>query len=116
VNQLLGQVEVERQRAPKARVSGCLLDPASEAEPDAVAAARDKIRFVSHEATLRLFDLLADRLRQYDGLCADGTAEARGEARIRTEQLLPPDGWLGHLLNPSGGVILTGADVAHAFQ
>jgi hypothetical protein len=61
----------------------------------------DKIRLVTHEAAVQLYDLLADRLRQYASLSGDGSAEARGEARTRVEQLLPTDGWLARLLEPT---------------
>lgn len=115
VNQLLGQLEVEQRRAPRARVYGCLLDPATEAEPDATAAAQDRVRFVTHAAAVRLYDLLADRLRQYAALCGDGSAEARGEARTRVERLLPSAGWLGQLLSPAQGKILTAEDVSTSF-
>ena len=39
-------------------------------------AARDKIAPVSHEAAVRLYDVLADRLRQYAAVCGAGNAEA----------------------------------------
>lgn len=115
VNQLLGQLEVEQRRAPKARLYGCLLDPGTDAEPAAVAAARDRIRLVSHDAAVRLYDLLADRLRQYAALCGGGTAEARGTARTQVERLLPADGWLARLLSPTAGQVLRAADVEEVF-
>ena len=73
---------------------------------DGAEAARDKIALVSHEAAVRLYDLLADRLRQYAALCGSGNAEARGDARTKIEALLPPDGWLGRLLAPSQGKVI----------
>ena len=108
VNQLLGQLEVEKKYAPKARLTGCLLDPATEAHTDATDAARDRIRLVNHEAAVRLYDLLADRLRTYTTRCGDGSAEARGEARAHVEALVPAAGWLAKLLAPSpqGKVLL----------
>jgi hypothetical protein len=108
VNQLLGQLEVEKKYASKARLTGCMLDPATEAHEDATEAARDRIRLVSHEAAVRLYDLLADRLRTYATRCGDGSAEARGEARAHVEALLPAAGWLAQLLAPSpqGKVLL----------
>jgi len=115
VNQLLGQIEVESKRAHKTRVYGCLLTPATEAKTDAAEAARDKIVLLSHAAVVRLYDLLADRIRQYAGLCGDGSAEARGNARTRTEQLLPPDGWLERLLSPTQGRVINADDVAAMF-
>jgi hypothetical protein len=115
VNQLLGQLEVEQRRAPKARLYGCLLDPATDAERDAIDAAVDRIRFVSHEAAVRLYDLLADRLRQYAALCGDGSAEARGRARTHVEQLLPTGDWLAPLLSPALGQVLRPADVEALF-
>lgn len=108
VNQLLGQLEVERKHASKTRLSGCLLDPSTEAHDDAREAARDRVRLVNHEAAIRLYDLLADRLRTYATKCGDGSAEKRGEARAHVEALLPDAGWLAQLLAPSpqGKVLL----------
>ncbi|GAA4969527.1 DEAD/DEAH box helicase [Kineococcus glutinatus] len=116
VNQLLGQLEVESKRAPKARLTGCLLDPATEAHGDATDAARDRIRLISHDAAVRLYDLLADRLRTYAAMCGDGSAEARGQARAHVEALLPAAGWLAQLLAPSPqGRILSPDEVAALF-
>jgi hypothetical protein len=115
VNQLLGQIEVETRRSAKTRVYGCLLTPAATAKDDAAEAAHDKIVLVNHSAAVRLFDVLADRLRQYDALCGDGNAEARGEARTKIEALLPQDGWLGKLLSPTQGKLITTDDVAAIF-
>lgn len=75
-NQLLGQIEVKSRRSAKTRVYGCLLTPAASAKDDAAEAAHDKIVLVNHGAAGRLYDVLVDRLRQYDALCGDGNAEA----------------------------------------
>ncbi|KMV18296.1 hypothetical protein ACT17_11715 [Mycolicibacterium conceptionense] len=115
VNQLLGQIEVETKRAAKTQVYGCLLTPATAANNDAAEAARDKIALVSHEAAVRLYDTLADRIRHYAALCGDGNAEARGEARTKTEELLPADGWLGRLLAPTQGKVIGVEEVAGLF-
>ena len=115
VNQLLGQIEVETKRAAKTRVYGCLLTPAPIAKGDAAEAARDKIVLMSHEAAVRLYDVLADRLRTYAALCGDGNAEARGNARMKIETLLPQDGWLGRLLAPTQGKVIGVDDVAGLF-
>lgn len=115
VNQLLGQIEVETRRAPRTRVLGCMLTPVTEIKSAAAEAARDKITLVHHPAAVRLFDTLADRLRQYAALCGDGSAEARGSARETAERLLPADRWLEHLLSPSGGKVITPDDVAAIF-
>ena len=115
VNQLLGQIEVETKRAAKTRVYGCLLAPATTVKGDAAQAARDKITLINHDAAIRLYNLLADRLQQYAALCGDGNAEARGEARTKIELTLPPDGWLGKLLSPTLGKIITVDDVASLF-
>jgi hypothetical protein len=58
---------------------------------------------------------LADRLQQYAALCGDGNAQARGEARTKIEPMLPPDGWLGKLLFPTLGKLITVDDVASLF-
>ncbi|MFE6801534.1 DEAD/DEAH box helicase family protein [Streptomyces sp. NPDC057681] len=116
VNQLLGQIEVETRRSAKTRVFGCLLTPATATQDDAAEAAHDKIVLVNHGAAVRLYDVLADRLRQYDALCGDNNAEARGEARTKLEALLPQeDGWLGKLLAPSRGRLITADDVGAVF-
>ncbi|GDY33219.1 hypothetical protein [Gandjariella thermophila] len=116
VNQLLGQIEVETRRSAKTRVYGCLLTPATTANDDAAEAAHDKIVLINHGAAIRLYDLLAARLRQYDALCGDGNAEARGDARTKIEALLPhKDGWLGKLLAPSRGRLVTVDDIVAVF-
>lgn len=115
VNQLLGQIEVEIKRAAKTRVHGCLLTPATAVEKAAAEAAGDKIALISHGAAARLYNLLADRLLQYAALCGDGNAEARGGARTKIEATLPSDGWLGRLLSPTLGRVITVDDVASLF-
>ncbi|MGW1438709.1 DEAD/DEAH box helicase family protein [Streptomyces griseus] len=116
VNQLLGQIEVETRRSAKTRIFGCLLTPATATQDDAAEAAHDKVVLVNHSAAVRLYDVLADRLRKYDALCGDNNAEARGEARTRIEALLPQeDGWLGKLLAPSRGRLVTADDVGAIF-
>ncbi|MFB7335246.1 DEAD/DEAH box helicase [Streptomyces adustus] len=116
VNQLLGQIEVETRRTAKARVLGCLLTPSTSAQDDAAEAAHDKIAVVNHGAAVRLYDMLADRFRQYDALCGDNSADARGEARTKIQALLPQeDGWLGKLFAPSRGQLITADDVAAVF-
>lgn len=115
VNQLLGQVEVDSNLASTSRLFGCLVTPATSVEADAAAAAKEKLTLFNHEGIVRLFDLLADRLRQYDALCGDGNAEARGDARTKVEKLLPADAWLGILLSPSNGKLLTPDDVNKIF-
>lgn len=115
VDQLLGQIEVETRRAAKTRVYGCLLTPATHSKIDAAEAAGDKIALINHEAAVRLYDILADRIRQYAALCGDGSAEARGDARTKIEALLPPDGWLGKLLSPTQGRVISADEMAALF-
>jgi hypothetical protein len=115
VNQLLGQIEVETRRSIRLRVFGCLLTPATAVKDDAAEAAHDKIALINHAAALRLYDLLADRIRKYDALCGDGNAEARGKARETIEALLPRDGWLGTLLSPTRGTLMTAESVTGLF-
>jgi hypothetical protein len=115
VNQLVGQIEVETKRASKTRVYGCLLTPAPATKADAAEAARDKIALINHETAVRLYDVLADRLRHYAALCGDGNAEARGNARTEIEVQLPPDGWLGQLLAPTQGKVIGVDEVAGLF-
>jgi hypothetical protein len=54
-------------------------------------------------------------LRQYAALCGNGNAEARGKARTKIEALLLPDGWLGQLLSPTQGKIISVDDVVGLF-
>ncbi len=115
INQLLGQIEVETRRAAGTRVSGCLLTPAQSAATDAAEAARDKITMVAQPAAVRLYDLLAERLRQYSSRCGVGDATARGEARTHVESLLPTDGWLGRLLTPSQGRVIGVDEISALF-
>lgn len=115
VNQLLGQIQVERTRAPKTRVYGCLLTPATEVRKDAQEASRDSIALVNHAAALHLYDLLAERIQQYDALCGDDSAASRGEARTQVEARLPGGRWLGELLSPTHGKLLTKTDLDDRF-
>ena len=115
VNQLLGQIEVESKRAAKTRVIGCLLTPADTASTGAAEAARDRIALLHHDAAVRLYDILADRFRQYASLCGDGSAEARGQARTKIESLLPPDRWLERLLFPSQGRVIGPDEITALF-
>lgn len=115
VNQLLGQIEVETRRAAKTRVYGCLLTPATTSTTDAAEAAGDRIALIHHEAAVRLYDILADRIRQYAALCGDGSAEARGDARTKTEALLPQDGWLAKLLSPTQGRVILLSEISALF-
>ncbi|HEX5403510.1 MAG TPA: hypothetical protein VFX16_14540 [Pseudonocardiaceae bacterium] len=71
---------------------------------------------VNHGAAVRLYDMLAGRLRQYNALCGDNNAQARGEARTKIEALLPQeDGWLGKLLAPSRRRLITADDASAIF-
>ena len=115
VKQLLGQIEVETKRFTKTRVYGCLLTPGTRASGDAAEAARDKIALINQLAAVRLYDVLADRLRQYTALCGNGNAQDRGEARTKIEQLLPEDGWLGRLLAPTQGRVIGVDDIEKVF-
>jgi hypothetical protein len=115
VNQLLGQIEVETKRAAKTRIVGCLLTPADTASTGAAEAARDKIALLQHDAAVRLYDILADRCRQYTALCGAGSAEARGQARTKIETLLPPDRWLERLLCPTEGRVIGVDEVTALF-
>ncbi len=116
VNQLLGQIEVERMRSPNSRVQGCLMTQALDIEKDAAEAARDKIALLHDRAVIRLFDLVSTQLTRYMDLWEDGTAQARGKARIIVEGLLPyEDAWLTKLLVPSSGNVLQYEDVDALF-
>ncbi|MFJ5699001.1 helicase C-terminal domain-containing protein [Arthrobacter sp. NPDC093139] len=115
VNQLLGQLEVEGRRSPKARVLGCLLTPTLEVPVESAEAALDKISLIHQPAAIRLYDLLADRIRLYSSLSSAGSASARGSARSEVEKLLPARGGLAGLFTPSNGKVRTAEDVASLF-
>ncbi|OZD06448.1 hypothetical protein CH275_09500 [Rhodococcus sp. 06-235-1A] len=115
VNQLLGQIQVEKTRAPNTRVYGCLLTPATEVKRDAQEASHDIIALINHTAALHLYDLLAERIQQYDALCGDDSASSRGKARTKVEDRLPGGRWLGALLSPTHGKLLTKADLNDLF-
>lgn len=115
VNQNLGQIEVETRREPDLNVLGCMYVSVSDAKTEALEAAENKIALLTEDAVVTLFDVLADRLRQYDRLCGEDTARLRGEARTIVERRMPSSGWMSDLLAPSGGRMLTAADVNALF-
>lgn len=115
VDQLLGQLEVEKQRWPSSVVAGCLLVQQDTLEEEAAAAAHDTLAVFTVEAVIRIFDQLADRFRGYLQRRGRGSAAERGEARAWTEERLPNPGWLERLTSPSQGKCVTEADVARRF-
>ncbi|MEP7379137.1 MAG: DEAD/DEAH box helicase family protein [Chloroflexota bacterium] len=116
LNQLLGQIQVESQDHPRARVSGCLLTVLTEMEDDAAVAAREKVAVLHEGAVCALFDYLADRMLEYGRLWRSGTAAERGAARSTVEPKLPTGDWLRRLLAPSGGRVLTRDSIVEVFQ
>lgn len=116
VNQLLGQLQIESQDHPMARVLGCLLTTYTEMEGDAAAAAREKVAVVHESAAAALFDALADRVLEYQTLWGAGSAEERGQARSAVEPRLPSTGWLRRLLSPSAGRVILRSDVEDTFR
>ena len=115
VNQVLGQVEVERKRSPSARVRGCLLTRATSVKREAAEAARDVVTIVHQDALIRLLDLMTDRFRQYANEYGDGDAQSRGRARTSVEAVLPRPNWLQQLLKPSDGRIRSMAEIDDLF-
>jgi len=115
VNQLLGQIEVERKRSPSARVRGSLLTRATSVRREAAEAARDNIAIVHQDALVRLVDLMTDRFRRYANEYGDGDARSRGQARTSVEGILPAHNWLQQFLKPSGGRIRSVAEVEDLF-
>ena len=116
VNQLLGQIQVESQRSGQTRVYGCLMSSGTSAQPDAAEAASSNIALINDRAVLRLFDLLAERLKNYAAQSGDGTAEARGNARTAVEATLPTGRWLEKLLAPNAsGTVIGPEDVQRLF-
>jgi hypothetical protein len=116
INQLLGQLQIESQDHPKARVLGCLLTTYADMEDDAAAAAREKVTIIHDSAAGALFDALTDRLLAYQTLWGGGSAEERGRARSAVEPRLPAAGWLRRLLSPSAGRVIQRSDVEGIFR
>jgi hypothetical protein len=116
VNQLLGQVRVEQDKHPKARVVGCLLTDLTEVENDAADAAQSEIVLVHLDAAEALFDQMSERFTAYQSAYGSGTAEERGAARAAVEQRLPTGDWLVRLLSPSGGQLVRRADVLNVLR
>ena len=103
INQILGQIEVERTRAPSARVLGCLLTGATEITAEAREAAHDRVAIIHHTTLTRIVDLMVDRFRRYASACGEGDAQSRGDARSCVEPMLPQYNWLQQALKPSHG-------------
>lgn len=111
VNQLLGQIEVESQRSRKHRVFGCLLTPTDLVTKESAEASREKIALIHQPAAVRLYDLLADKFREYASLRGIGDAMSRGAARMAVETSMPAAGRLESLLSPSGGRVRSVSDI-----
>jgi hypothetical protein len=116
INQLLGQVNEEQDRHPRARVVGCLLVALDGVEEPAVRAARDEVALVHVDAALALFDITAELFTAYRTAYGSGTAQERGAARAATELRLPNADWLTRLLAPTGGRILRAQDVREGME
>lgn len=95
---------------------GCILTHLEQLKPEAVQAARDVLAVVHVDAVAALFDLLADRLRDYADGWGNGSAAERGAARDAVEPRMPGGSWLRDLLAPTGGRILRRADVTRLFN
>ena len=115
VNQILGQIEVERQRSPSARVRGCLLTRATSVRREAAKASRDVVTIIHQDALIRLVDLMTDRFRRYTNEYGDGDAQSRGRARTSVEDVLPSPNWLQQLLKPSEGRIRSMEEIDDLF-
>ncbi len=116
VNQLLGQVQEEQDRYPRAQVVGCLLVGLGTAEADAARAARSKIALVHVDAVVALFDFAAELFTAYRTGYGSGTAQERGAARVATEPRLPSADWLTRLLAPTNGKIMRAQDMRKALD
>ena len=115
INQLLGQIEVERMRSMNSRILGCLMTETLEIEDDAAIAARDKIALMHDSAVLRLFDILHKQLVAYVDLWDGSDAQARGRARLKVEAFFPHQASWTSLLVPSSGNVLLANDVEALF-
>lgn len=115
INQVLGQIEVESDRAPSARVSGCLLTSATDVRADARQAAHGRVAIVHRDALLRMVDLMVDRFRRYASDCGEGDAQSRGHARSSLERILPQHNWLQQVLKPSQGRIRSTDEIERLF-
>ncbi|MYC84366.1 MAG: hypothetical protein F4X18_02470 [Acidimicrobiia bacterium] len=115
INQLLGQIEVERMRSTNARILGCLMTQALEIEDDAARAARDKIAIIHESAVLKLFDIIYKQFTAYVDSWDGSDAQARGRARLKVEAFLPHHASWTSLLVPSSGNVLLADDVEALF-
>jgi hypothetical protein len=116
VDQSIGQVTAEQAQASDARVVGCILTHLEQLKPEAAQAAHDVLAVVHVDAVTALFDLLADRLRDYADGWGNGSAAERGAARDAVEPRVPGGSWLRDLLAPTGGQILRRTDVTRLFN
>jgi hypothetical protein len=81
VDQLLGQLQVERQQWPSSVVAGCLLVQQDQLEEEAAAAAGDTVAVLIDDVVVQLFDQLADRFRGYLQRRGHGSAAERGRGK-----------------------------------
>jgi hypothetical protein len=116
INQVLGQLQIDQQNHPRARVYGCLMTAYTEMEADAGEAARERICALNEAAVVALFDLVASRFLEYHRMSGGGSAIERGNARMTVEPKLPSSEWMGRLLVPSSGHVIGRQDIEDAFR
>ena len=113
VDQNIGQVVTDRTTSGRIKVSGCILTHLTEAEPEAVRAARDTSTFVTTEAMEALTAELTAVFGEYTRLYGSGTTDERSTARTAVEPRMPSSGWLTRLFVP--GAFVTRDDVRAVF-
>lgn len=102
INQILGQITEERQRHPRAIVSGCLLVEIAQVEQDAQRAARDDVAIMHTDAALAAYDQMAGLLGQYVAAWAAGPQPNAEPHARRSNRNSPKSAGLSGCWHPPG--------------
>jgi len=114
VTQALGQVAAAKSESTtRSNAVGCIVTTAMEVEESALSAARG-LCLVHRDALVRFTEWAGDRLIEYAQHSGSGTASERGVARESVERSMPTEpwaSWLGDLVRPSSGRVLTADEI-----
>ena len=114
VTQALGQVETAKSESTtRANAVGSIVTTAMEVDESALSAARS-LCLIHRDAVVRFAEWAGDRLIEYAKHSGSGTASERGEARELVERSMPTEpwaSWLGALVRPSSGRVLTADEI-----